>query len=51
MSIDLSPLGKKTSYIDKYEKNLIFPISRATKRKELGILNTLPFFGYDIWNA
>ena len=30
---------------------MIFPISRGVKRKKLGILGRLPFFGYDIWNA
>ena len=51
MNIDLSPLGKETSYINEYDSNLIFQIPRATKRKELGIVDRLPFFGYDIWNA
>ena len=51
MNPDLSPLGKKSTYSDQYDGNLIFPISRVIKRKELGISSELPFFGYDIWNA
>ncbi len=50
-STDLSnsPLGKKTSYIDKYDKSLLFPIARATQRN-LDV-KQLPFKGWDIWNA
>ena len=47
-----SPLGKISSYIDKYDKSLLFPIDRQSNRTELGITeNNLPFYGYDIWNA
>ena len=33
MMADLSPLGKKSTYVDEYDNSLIFPIERATKRK------------------
>lgn len=47
-----SPLGQKSEYVTTYTKDLLFPISRQFKRKELGIIaDQLPFFGYDIWNA
>lgn len=49
--IDFSPLGKKISYISSYNKTLLFPIARKQKRTEIGIDNTLPFYGYDTWNA
>ena len=49
-----SQLGKPASYAAHYDASLLFPISRADKRQELGIgdsSRTLPFFGMDIWNA
>mgnify|MGYP006279955575 CR=1 FL=1 len=46
-----SPLGKTTGYTNHYDPGLLFPISRADKRAELGISGSLPFFGMDVWNA
>jgi len=46
-----SPLGKPSSYSDRYDASLLFPMPRAEKRSELGLTGTLPFFGMDIWNA
>jgi 7-cyano-7-deazaguanine reductase len=46
-----SALGKATAYIDQYDASLLFPISRQTKRDELGITGTLPFMGADLWTA
>lgn len=46
-----APLGKQSSYISHYQPNLLFPISRLSKRNEIGISSTLPFHGNDIWNA
>ncbi|HEY8585543.1 MAG TPA: NADPH-dependent 7-cyano-7-deazaguanine reductase QueF [Rhodanobacter sp.] len=46
-----SPLGKQTVYADRYDPDLLFPIPRADKRFEIGIAETLPFHGVDIWNA
>ncbi len=45
-----STLGKKTNYDDQYNPKQLFPISRYTKREQIGIKNDLPFFGYDLWN-
>lgn len=56
-SAALSPLGKATSYQSEYDPSLLFPIPRAEKRAELGLIAadgkalSLPFFGMDIWNA
>ncbi|MDB5823073.1 MAG: cyclohydrolase [Herminiimonas sp.] len=50
-SPEASPLGKPAPYKTAYDPSLLFPISRQTKRDELGISGTLPFFGIDIWNA
>jgi len=50
-SPDTSPLGKASAYPASYDASLLFPIARQTKRAELGLYGTLPFFGVDIWNA
>ena len=44
-----SQLGKASSYTDQYDASLLFPIPRADKRAELGISDTPPFFGADMW--
>ena len=46
-----SPLGKTATYIDQYDPALLFPLPRATKRRELGLGERLPFFGADAWTA
>jgi 7-cyano-7-deazaguanine reductase len=46
-----SPLGKDTTYADRYDPKLLFPIPRADKRVEIGVAEPLPFHGVDIWNA
>ena len=46
-----SQLGKSSAYIDQYDASLLFPISRTPKRVELGLRDTLPFMGADIWTA
>ena len=48
---DSSPLGKPANYQSDYDPSLLFSIARQSKRDELGITGTLPFFGIDIWNA
>jgi 7-cyano-7-deazaguanine reductase len=48
---DLSPLGKTSAYQTAYAPELLFPIARQTKRDELQLTGSLPFFGVDIWNA
>ena len=47
----LSALGKPTCYVAEYDPTLLFPIARQTKRDEIGVRGTLPFYGVDIWNA
>lgn len=46
-----SPLGKETTYICEYQRDLLFPIPRKIKRDEIHVPDTLPFKGVDIWNA
>ncbi len=50
-SIENSSLGKDVHYVGQYDASLLFPISRADKRHEIGITEPLPFSGVDIWNA
>ena len=46
-----SQLGKTSSYIDRYDASLLFPIPRAAKRAELGLGDSPSFFGADMWTA
>lgn len=46
-----APLGKRTTYSSVYKPDLLYPIPRSLKRDEIQIINPLPFFGDDIWNA
>jgi len=46
-----SQLGKTSAYVDQYDASLLFPIPRADKRLELGIVGTPPFLGADLWTA
>lgn len=46
-----APLGKKTEYVTSYQPDLLFPITRQTKREEIGVPTPLPFQGVDIWNG
>ncbi len=48
--LDQSPLGKTSAYETRYNPGLLFPVSRASKRDELGIdEHDLPFYGRDLW--
>ncbi len=46
-----SPLGKESTYVSEYQRDLLFPIARKLKRDEIGVPAVLPFKGVDIWNA
>lgn len=46
-----NPLGQSTTYPEAYDAGLLFPIPRAQSRAELGIIDPLPFRGYDAWRA
>ncbi len=46
-----SQLGKTSAYIDQYDASLLFPMPRAAKREEMGLADSLPFMGADIWTA
>lgn len=44
-------LGKLSEYPKHYDPSLLFAISRQIKRDEIHVPHTLPFSGYDLWNA
>ena len=46
-----SQLGKSSAYVDRYDAGLLFPITRATKRTEIGVTGQPVFFGADLWTA
>ncbi|WP_252275543.1 NADPH-dependent 7-cyano-7-deazaguanine reductase QueF [Pseudomonas subflava] len=47
-----SPLGKSSEYVSQYAPELLFPIPRAAKWAELGLLaGQLPYQGTDYWNC
>lgn len=45
------PLGRSVAYASRYDSGLLFPITRALGRAELGLDAALPFEGVDVWNA
>ena len=46
-----SELGKKSDYESTYNPQRLYPIARAAKRQDMGILpEHLPFYGVDCWN-
>ena len=48
---DQSLLGKPAPYADQYDASLLFPIPRAQQRLKLGVSDTVPFFGADMWTV
>jgi 7-cyano-7-deazaguanine reductase len=42
--IESSQLGKKTTYFDKYDPSLLYPISRIPQE------NRVKMYGYDLWH-
>lgn len=50
--VDNSQLGKDTTYVDRYDPSLLFPIARSESRATLGIVEgVLPFSGEDVWTS
>lgn len=47
-----SPLGKTSAYPEQYAPELLYPIARENKWRELGLgEQNLPYQGVDIWNC
>lgn len=49
-SVEKSPLGKTSAYIDQYDASLLFPIARSENREKINI-KALPFVGVDYWTG
>ena len=50
--VENSQLGKDTTYVDRYDPSLLFPIARLESRSSLGIdADALPFLGEDVWTS
>lgn len=47
--LENTQLGKATTYADRYDASLLFPIPRLKHREEIGISGIPPFNGVDIW--
>lgn len=46
------PLGKESSYPERYDPSLLYPISRALGREGIGLSGSpLPFIGHDLWRC
>ncbi|HUD97408.1 MAG TPA: NADPH-dependent 7-cyano-7-deazaguanine reductase QueF [Woeseiaceae bacterium] len=50
MDVDI-PLGRKTGYPAHYSPALLCAVPRAGSRRALGVAETLPFDGEDVWTA
>jgi len=44
-------LGKQTPVVDAYTPELLYPIPRSLARSTLGLSESLPFSGVDLWHA
>lgn len=50
--VKISPLGKRSDYLSKYDASLLYSIARVSKWEANGLMaDNLPFTGVDIWNA
>ena len=46
------PLGKESTYPQRYDPSLLYPISRSLGRDAIGLnKDTLPFIGWDLWRG
>jgi len=50
-SLEQTPLGKTSTYVDTYTATLLFPLPRQTQRESIHIESPCPFYGFDLWNA
>jgi len=46
-----NPLGKAVPHSPRYHPGHLYPLPRQEGRSEIGLVETLPFSGADIWNA
>lgn len=46
------PLGKESTYPDRYDPTLLYPIGRSLGRDAIGLsADRLPFVGWDLWRG
>jgi len=48
---ETSTLGQSVAFPSSYDAGLLFPIPRTDARSKLGLDDSLPFVGVDLWNA
>lgn len=46
-----TPLGKPTTYPERYDPALLAPMPRSDSRAAIGLAGALPFTGEDVWNG
>lgn len=52
MALNDAPLGKSSEYPDRYNPDLLFPVSREENRRRIGLTDgRWPWFGEDLWQA
>lgn len=44
-------LGKNVAAVEHYSPEILYPIPRSSARESLGVADSLPFFGEDVWHA
>lgn len=49
--LDNLDLGKDTDYISHYSPDLLQAVPRSLNREELGVVDSQPFEGEDVWHA
>lgn len=50
-SPEQSQLGKVASYADQYNPQLLYPLTRAAQREQIGVFAQPVFVGADLWTA
>lgn len=51
MSHDSMPLGRETTYPQRYDPGQLYAVTRQENRQRLGLTDGWPWFGVDVWNA
>lgn len=49
--LERSLLGRPTAYVSQYDPSLLYPIPRLGQRQALGLNESLPFMGADMWTS
>lgn len=46
-----NPLGKPAAFAETYTPSLLFPMGRRESREAMGLVDSLPFTGEDVWTV